>query len=110
MEKKSRQPAKYVQIGGITNKHFRVKVMGTIVDVCESESSAVIDDGTGIATIRLADLEQFRDIIQGGRVQIIGKTIKENEIEVEIVQDMSKLDLGLFEQVRYIDDKLLREV
>jgi hypothetical protein len=43
-------------------------------------------------------------------VQIIGKTIKENEIEVEIVQDMSKLDLGLFEQVRYIDDKLLREV
>jgi hypothetical protein len=84
--------------------------MGTIVDVCESESSAVIDDGTGIATIRLADLEQFRDIIQGGRVQIIGKTIKENEIEVEIVQDMSKLDLGLFEQVRYIDDKLLREV
>lgn len=110
MEKKKRLPGRERQIAQITGEEYRVRVLGTVVDVDEGNSSALLDDGTGRATLLFADPEQFEELKEGKLVRVIGKARKEAEveIEVEIVQDMGKLDLGLYEQVRYIEDKLKR--
>jgi hypothetical protein len=112
MERKKRVPGKERQIAEITGEDYRVRVLGTIIDIDEANSSALLDDGTGRATILFADPDQFEAAKEGKLVRIIGKARREGEveIEVEIIQDMRKLDLGLYEQVRYIEEKLSREV
>lgn len=109
-EKLRRLPARERSIKEITSEDYRVRVLGTIVDVDETNSSALLDDGTGRAVILFADPEQFYSAKEGKRVRVIGKARREEEveIEVEIIQDMTKLDLGLYEQVRYMDEKLKR--
>jgi hypothetical protein len=112
MEKKKRLPGKERQISEISEKDYRVLVLGTIVDLDEADSSALLDDGTARAILLFADPEQLGAVKEGERVRVIGKARREGEveIEVEIIQDMSGLDLGLYEQVRYMEEKLSREV
>lgn len=111
MERKKRVPGKERQIAAITGDEYRVRVLGTIVDIDTANSSGLLDDGTARATILFADPDQFEAVKEGKLVRIIGKVRKEAEveIEVEIIQDMRELDLGLYEQVRYLEEKM-REV
>ena len=112
MERKKRLPGKERQIAEIIREDYRVRVLGTIIDIDEANSLALLDDGTGRATILFADPDQFEAVKEGKLVRVIGKVRMEGEIEieVEIIQDMSKLNLGLYEQVMYIEEKLSKEV
>lgn len=107
-ERLRRLPARERCIKDITSEDYRVRVLGTIVDINEGNGSALLDDGTGRAMLLFADPEQFSNVKEGKRIRVIGKARREEEveIEVEIIQDMSKLDLGLYEQVKYMEDKL----
>lgn len=110
-ERLRRLPARERCIKDITGEEFRVRVLGTIIDVNADSATALLDDGTGRAEILFADPEQFNRIKEGMRVRVLGRVRKEEnvEIEVEIIQDMSALDLELYKQVKYMEEKF-REV
>jgi|Deesub1362B_J571_1020462.scaffolds.fasta_scaffold00426_22 hypothetical protein len=107
-QEKRRFPAKEVEIANITGEEFRVRVLGTIVDKDEASGTALIDDGTGRAVLLFADPELFSRAVEGRRVRVLGRVrvAEAVEIEVEVIQDMSKLDIALYEQVKYAVEKL----
>ncbi len=101
-------PAVERRIKDITMEDFRVRVLGTVVDMDVGSGTALLDDGTGRAVILFADPEQFAGVREGQRVRVIGRSRRDDgvEIEVEIIQDMGGLDLELYKQVRYMEEKL----
>jgi hypothetical protein len=76
--------------------------------VAESGGTALLDDGTGRAVILFPDPEQLDKAKEGMRVRVLGRARADQgvEIEVEIIQDMGRLDLELYKQVRYMEEKL----
>ncbi|MEE9474368.1 MAG: hypothetical protein V3V36_01710 [Candidatus Hydrothermarchaeaceae archaeon] len=106
MENARRQASVEKTISEINEKDFRVRILGTVVDRDEANNSCVIDDGTDRATAFFADQENLSLVETGKRLRIIGKVRKDNEIDVEIIQDMSMLDPGLLEQAGHILEKL----
>lgn len=109
-ERLRRLPARERRIKDIALDDYRVRVLGTVVDTDEGGGTALLDDGTGRAVILFADPEQFSSVKEGQRVRVIGRARKdaEIEIEVEVIQDMGGLDLELYKQVRYMEEKLER--
>lgn len=108
MEKTRRLPSVERSIKDITEKDFRVRVTGIVVDRNDANSSIMLDDGTGRLIAFFADPDQFAMAEAGRLIRVIGRVRKEEniEIDVEILQDMSKLDSGLYEQVKYLSEKL----
>jgi RPA family protein len=104
MEKR-RSPSIQRSIKEIGDKDFRVRILGTIVDKDDDKNSAILDDGTGKIVIFLPSNSNIKE---GKLVRVIGKIVRREkpEMEVEIIQDMSKLNLRIYEQVNYICEKL----
>ncbi len=106
MEQARRRPSTDKSINEICEKDFRVRILGNVIDRNEADSLCTIDDGTGRATVFFASHEQFTLAETGKLFRITGKVRENNEIEVEIIQDMSLLDTGLVEQVEHVLEKL----
>ncbi len=104
MESTKRLPAFERTISEICEKDFRVKVLGTVVGRDEVNSSLIMDDGTGRISVFFANPDQFANAEEGKLIRVIGRVRKEEELELdaELIQDMSKLDLELYEQVKDI--------
>jgi hypothetical protein len=107
MERQRRRPSLERSIGALRPDDFRVRVLGIVVDTDPANQTAVIDDGTGRALAYFPDPDQFQEIQEGGRVRILGKVQPGEEIgiEVEVLQDMDSLDMGLYNQVHYVTEK-----
>lgn len=103
-----RAPAVERSIKDIKADDFRVKIIGIVVDKDIANNSILIDDGTGRAMAIFADPDAIGGLPEGKPIRVIGKVKlgKTPEIEVEIVQDMSKLAMDLYEQVKHISEKL----
>ncbi|MFQ5800178.1 MAG: replication protein RepA [Candidatus Hydrothermarchaeales archaeon] len=108
MERKRRLPAVERYIKDIGSEDFRVRINGVVVDVHRDTYTAMVDDGTGRAIVQFVDPEVFGKLKEGGPVRIIGKAVpgEETMIDAEVVQDMSKLDLGLYNRARYVAESL----
>lgn len=108
MERKRRLPAVEKSIKDLSEEDFRVRVNGVIVDVHKDTYTAMIDDGTGRAVIQFIDPELFGRLKEGKPMRIIGKMVpgENTMIDVEILQDMSKLDLSLYNRVKYVSEKM----
>lgn len=108
MERKRRLPAVEKSIKDLSEEDFRVRVNGVIVDVHKDTYTAMIDDGTGRAVIQFIDPELFGKLKEGKPMRIIGKMVpgENTMIDVEILQDMSKLDLSLYNRVKYVSEKM----
>lgn len=95
-----RQPALPVKIRDISpERHFRVRVQGTVLDV--SDGLIVVDDGTGKAEIR-AEQDVLTAAQPGDAVRVFARVLPLElgyELHAEIVQDISALDLGLHRMV-----------
>ena len=102
-----RLPARERRVDEITAQDYRVRVTGTIVDVDEKGETGLLDDGTGRALLLFADQEQLNKAAEVKLVRVIGRASGDNEvrIEVEIIQDMSGLDLELYKRLRYLEEK-----
>jgi hypothetical protein len=109
-ERVRRRPAVERTIQEISEQDFRVRIIGTVVDMSRESQSIIIDDGTGRAVVFFPDPAQFEEVQEGKLYRVFGKVKKDEniEIEAELIQDMSNLDVGLYEQVRYITEKLMR--
>ncbi len=108
MERRRRLPAIQKYIKDLTDDDFRVRLNGVVVEIQRERYTAMIDDGTGRAIIQFIDPEVFEKIKEGGPIRIIGKLVpgEETMIDAEIAQDMSRLDLGLYNRARYVAEKL----
>lgn len=110
-ETRRRLPSKERSITDVTTDDIRVRVLGIVVGRDEDNYSIMLDDGTGRAVVQFIDPDQFQKAEAGKKVRIIGRVMVSEEvlIEAEIIQDMSRLDMGLYEQVRYITEKIRGE-
>ncbi len=111
-EIRHRLPSKERSIKDITPDDKIVRVLGVVVGSDEDNFSIMLDDGTGRAVVQFIDPDQFQKAEAGKRVRVIGRTrVQEEEvyIEAELIQDMGRLDMGLYEQVRYITEKIRGE-
>jgi hypothetical protein len=108
MERKRRLPAVERYIRDLSPEDFRVRINGVVVDIHRDTYTAMVDDGTGRAIVQFIDPEVFGKLKEGGPVRIIGKVVpgEETMVDAEVAQDMSKLDLGLYNRARYVAESL----
>ncbi len=95
-----RFPAKHKQISKIAESDVRVSVLGTIID--KQNDFIMIDDGTGRIKISFQDVKF--DLNQ--LVRVFGRVIPTpsgSELQGEVIQDMSKLDLSLFKKIQQLE-------
>ena len=79
---------------------IRICLIGTIIDKSKGGSMVVIDDGTGKINANF-ESEVKNEVNQ--LVRVFGRVIPmENgfELQGEIIQDMSKLDMGLWKRFK----------
>jgi len=97
-----RAPSKLVKIKDLNPELIRVLLIGTVVSKNPELYSFVIDDGTGTVLVLTNNIEKFKDITEGQLIRVFGKVWGENEeieIQADIIQDFSKIDIELFRKV-----------
>jgi len=96
-----RHPAVLKDIDDITpGEDVRVRIIGTVLET--DKDSVMLDDGTGATEVFL-DQEDIDSVTEGQRVRIFGRVLPTPdsfELQGEIVQDMSDLDMEQYRQVR----------
>lgn len=88
------------EISGIRPEDIRVTVLGTVIDKNADATRLVLDDGTGKVNI-VSDSPLQGQLNQ--MVRVFGRVIPlENGVEIqgEIAQDMSQLDLALLKRMK----------
>lgn len=108
MDRKRRLPAVERRIKDLSGEDFRVRITGIVVDVHKDTYTGMIDDGTGRAIIQFIDPEVFGRLKEGHPVRVIGKIVPGDEImiDAEVLQDLTGLDLGLYNRVLYIEERM----
>jgi len=108
MERKRRLPSTEKNIKDLSGEDFRVRINGVVVDIHKDTYTAMVDDGTGRAIVQFIDPEMFGRLKEGDFVRIIGKMVpgEETLVDAEIAEDMSKLDLGLYNRAKYVIESL----
>ena len=99
---KKREPSKQVLVKNLTKDMKRVALIGTLVSKNDNILSFLIDDGTGTVNVIINDADMFGQLREGQIVRVLGRLWGEDadiEIQGDIVQDFSKLDMTLFKQV-----------
>jgi len=96
-----RMPSVERKISGIKPEDIRVRVMGTVID--KQGNKLVIDDSTGKIE---AVFEEPVNTELNKMVRVFGRVIPIEdgfELQGEIIQDMSQLDLELHKKLEGID-------
>ena len=88
-------------VSDIVKDDVRVRIVGMVID--KKDNVVVLDDGTGKINVVFdepVNAEVNKNVRIMGRVM---PTEKGFEIQGEILQDMSGLDLGLYKKVRSLE-------
>lgn len=78
----------------------RVRILGTVLEV--RQDSLMVDDGTGSTEV-FVNADDREALEEGQRIRVFGRVLPTPdsfEIQGEIVQDMSELDMDRYQQVR----------
>ena len=95
-----RLPSTEREIASIQAGDIRVSVIGTVIDKNEEGTRLVLDDGTGKVSVTL---ETPAEAGVNQMVRVFGRVIpleKGVELQGELVQDMSKLDMAFVKKVK----------
>lgn len=98
-----RVPAKDRKVSEISREDVRVRLLGTVID--RKDNVVVLDDGSGKIN---AVFNEPVNASVSGLVRIMGKVIPAEqgfEIQGEILQDMSKVDLKLYRSISELEGK-----
>ena len=101
---KRRIPSVERRISEIMAEDMRVSLIGTIID--KQEDSIILDDGTGKIAIGFdspIEVEPDQIVRVFGRVMPIEEGF---ELQGEIIQNMSGMDMGLLKKVRELTEGL----
>ena len=99
-----RKPAVLTTIKELNKDMLRVSLVGTVVSRNSEIYSFLLDDGTGTINVIMNDIERFNEVKEGKILRVFGKVWGEdNEIEIQgdLIQDFSKIDMNLFKKVFY---------
>jgi len=91
-----REPAVPARISGMACAH-RVRVVGKVIDINSAAGTAILDDGFESTTLILGS-DKIGMVKEGSIIRAFGKP-QGDEMQVELLQDMGALDLGLFKKV-----------
>jgi len=97
-----RFPAIERKIAEIKPNDVRISILGTLID--KDENLIVIDDGSGKIKVVF---DKPIDFTINQRVRVFGRVIPLEdgfEIQGEIIQDMSKLDINLYNEVKNLEE------
>jgi hypothetical protein len=100
-DSRRRLPSVFRRVVGIRPGDIRVSVIGTVID--KADDGIVLDDGTGKIDITMA--EPFEAEVKG-LVRVFGRVIPTEggfQLQGEIVQDMSGLDLELLKGIEKLE-------
>ncbi len=109
---KPRSPAIEKQIKDIaSNESTFIKVLGVVLE--KKKNVALIDDGTGKASIVAFDDELISKIKVGDKIRVFGTVLTGEESEIQInaniIQNMNKLNIELRSEVerlkKYIEKR-----
>lgn len=96
-----REPSKPRNVEDIDpQSDVRVRILGTVLE--KRDDSVVMDDGTGTVEVFL-DGEELDTIKDGQRIRIFGRVLPTREsfeLQADIVQDMTDLDMEDYNAVR----------
>ena len=98
-----RTPAIEKNISNIVDTDTRIRILGTILDM--SESSVLIDDGSGKIEIEFDDSQEIIGLVNGQTVRIICKVlplIDGYACKGECVQRMDGFDRELYNKTKKI--------
>ena len=96
-----RFPALQKQVSKINETDVRISIIGTIID--KQNDFIMVDDSTGRIKISFQDIKF--DLNQ--MVRVFGRVIPTPsgcELQGEVIQDMSKLDLSLFKKIQNLSE------
>lgn len=100
-EQNRRHPAVLKDIESINSEtDVRVRIIGTVLEV--REDSIMLDDGTGTTEVFL-NAEDVDTVQNGMRIRVFGRVLPtpdDFEIQGELVQDMTDLDMETYKEVR----------
>ena len=97
-----RAPSKLVNIKELNSEMSRVSFVGTIISKNPELYSFMIDDGTGTVLVLTNNIEKFNELREEQLVRVFGRVwgeAGEIEIQSDIIQDFSKIDIELFRKV-----------
>ena len=95
-----RLPSPLVRVSDIQPSDIRVSVIGTVIG--RADDGIVLDDGTGKIDVTLEGQAQETP----DRIRVFGRVIPMDngfQLQGEIIQDMTGLDLELLKKVRSLD-------
>ncbi|MFQ6089019.1 MAG: OB-fold nucleic acid binding domain-containing protein [Candidatus Methanofastidiosia archaeon] len=95
-----RRPALEREICELSERDYRVSIIGTVTQRDSISNSMTIDDGTGY--VRVSSYELFE---VGSVVRVLGRVISGRElfIESEMISDFSKFDLSLYKKIQELE-------
>ncbi|MHA1300383.1 MAG: hypothetical protein ACTSO9_13270 [Candidatus Helarchaeota archaeon] len=103
MERSKRLVAYERKINEINENDKKIRILGIVVS--STPEIATIDDGTGVISVRTE-----KQLTEHGRYRIIGQVFKKGdnkfEMHAEIIQDMKKLNMDLYQKIDEIKRKL----
>jgi hypothetical protein len=97
-----RAPSKHVSVKDLNKDLNRVALVGTIVSRNDTVMSFLLDDGCGTVNVIVNNADMFGLLKDGQIVRVLGRIWGEGadiEIQGDIVQDFTNLDLTLFKKV-----------
>lgn len=103
-ESNRRMPTEFKRIEDIKPEDVRVAIIGTVVN--KEEYILVIDDGSGNIEVEFESEEKTEDFEESDKVRVIGRP-SDDIFYGEFVQDLSDIDLELYEKAR---EKMLKEM
>lgn len=102
-QRQRRAPAKPKNIEEIDpQRDIRARVVGTVIS--KEDESVTLDDGTGSVEVFMQE-EDIEDIEENEKVRVLGRilpTPDSFEIQAEIVQDLSDVDIETYNRVKKI--------
>lgn len=106
-QEQRRAPAVHKTVENInSDEDIRVRIIGTVIEA--NADSVMVDDGSGATEVFL-DADDLESVKDGQRVGVIGRVLptpESFEIQGEIVQDMSELNMELYNKVKNISPYL----
>jgi uncharacterized protein YdeI (BOF family) len=97
-----RKPAVFTTVKNLSRDMSRVYLVGMIVSRNTEIFSFMLDDGTGSVNVIMNDVDRFNDLKDNQTIRVFGKIWGEGddmEIQGDLIQDFSKIDMPLFKQV-----------
>lgn len=102
-QRQRRAPSKPKNIEDIdSQRDIRARIVGTVIS--EDEESVTVDDGTGSVEVFMQE-EDLEEMEEGQQVRVLGRilpTPDSFEVQAEIVQDLSGIDMETYDKVKKI--------